>query len=276
MLIPILLLIGSLVVIGVNYARTGELIAKDVSLKGGVTLTVFNAPDIDVDALEVELQQHFKADATVRGLREAGTQRGLIIDSGEIDPTALSDYIEDRMGITKDDYTLEMIGAALGSSFFKQALSAVIYAFLFMAIVVFAIFRSPMPSFYVVLAAVSDIVMTWATLILLGVKLSTAGIAGFLMLIGYSVDTDILLTTRVLKRKHISVFDATMGAMKTGLTMTLASMAAVIVALIVTTSDTLHQIMLILLIGLIADIINTWLQNAVLLRIYMKKTHKVD
>jgi len=64
--------------------------------------------------------------------------------------------------------------------------------------------------------------------------------------------------------------------MKTGLTMTLASMAAVIVALIVTTSDTLHQIMLILLIGLIADIINTWLQNAVLLRIYMKKTHKVD
>jgi preprotein translocase subunit SecF len=41
--------------------------------------------------------------------------------------------------------------------------------------------------------------MTLVVVNLLGMKLSSAGIVSFLMLIGYSVDTDIMLTTRLLK-----------------------------------------------------------------------------
>ena len=50
----------------------------------------------------------------------------------------------------------------------------------------------------------------------------------------------------------------------------LFSLAALTVVLVLTQSDVLKQIMLILLIGLLADIINTWIQNAGILRWYME------
>ena len=91
------------------------------------------------------------------------------------------------------------------------------------------------------------------------------------MLIGYSVDTDILLSTRVLKHKHGDVFGRICNAMGTGLTMTMTTMAALVIALLIAQSTELKQIMTILLIGLVIDIINTWLQNAGILRWYLEK-----
>ena len=140
-----------------------------------------------------------------------------------------------------------------------------------MAIVVFIYFRIPIPCLAVVFSAFSDIVVTVAVVNLLGIKLGTAGIAAFLMLIGYSVDTDILLTTRVLKRKEGTEFERILSSVSTGMTMTLTAITAVAVAIIFTQNDTIRQIMTILLIGLLADIINTWIQNVGILRLYLER-----
>ena len=94
------------------------------------------------------------------------------------------------------------------------------------------------------------------------------------MLIGYSVDTDILLTTRMLKRKEGSLNERIMQAMKTGLTMTITTLTVVTLALIFSQSNTIQQIMLILFIGLFVDIINTWIQNVGILRWYLEKYGK--
>ena len=166
---------------------------------------------------------------------------------------------------------------------------AVVFAFLYLrsgsflwmiiSLILFAsniymYFKWNIPSFFVILAVFSTITSTLAVSILLNIKLSTAGIAAFLMLVGYSVDTDILLTTRVLRRKEGRIVDRIFSAMGTGLTMTLTSFGAVLVAYILTPSETISQIMQILAIGLIFDIINTWLQNASVLRWYIEAKHK--
>jgi len=128
-----------------------------------------------------------------------------------------------------------------------------------------------MPSFAVFLAVLSDILVTLAVINLMGVQLTTAGIAAFLMIIGYSVDTNILLSTRVLKRTEGTVTERIMGASKTGLTMSCTTLAAVSIALIFSRSEVLIQIMTILFIGLIIDVFNTWLQNAGLLKWYLTR-----
>jgi len=143
-----------------------------------------------------------------------------------------------------------------------------------MGIVVFIYFRSPAPSLAVILAAASDIVVTLAIFNLTGIKLGTAGIAAFLMLIGYSVDTDILLSTRVLKRKEGSVMDRVYSAMKTGLTMSATTLSAVLIALIFVQSEIVKQIMIILFIGLLVDLVMTWIQNVGILRLYLEKKHR--
>ena len=154
-------------------------------------------------------------------------------------------------------------------------LYAVLFAFLFMALVVFITFRLFVPSFAIVLCAFSDIVTTLAIVDLIGLRIGTSGIAAFLMLIGYSIDTDILLTTRVLKRKEGMVIERFKGAFKTGLTLSVATIVALFFAFIFTNSIVLKQIFLIIVIGLICDIFYTWIQNGCMLYWYaMKKEHE--
>jgi len=136
--------------------------------------------------------------------------------------------------------------------------------------------RFSVPSIAVIAAAFADLVMTLAVVDLLGMKVSSAGIVAFLMLIGYSVDTDVLLTTRVLKRTTDSINKSILGAFKTGITMTLTSIVAVAVALILVYgfNSILNQIFIILIIGLFFDIFNTWFTNACLLKWYAERKLK--
>jgi preprotein translocase subunit SecF len=142
-----------------------------------------------------------------------------------------------------------------------------------MAIVVFITFRSPSPVFAVILCAFSDIIVTLAIFNLTGIKLGKGGIAAFLMLIGYSVDTDILLSTKVLKRKGGTLMERIYSAMGTGLAMNITTIVAVTAAIIFTQSEIIRQIMLILIIGLLVDMFNTWVQNVGILRLYMERKH---
>lgn len=279
LLIPFILLLLAFLVIGVNYSQTGQIVATGVSLSGGLTMTIPTEDDpVNVDNLETELRGAFENDLLIRELEELGQQQAVSIQMAPLTPDqdlevleeSLLDVLREDFPDIEETYTVEIVGPSLGASFLIQTIWALLAAFLFMAIVVFYIFRSFIPSIAVVLAAFSDIVITLAVIILLDVKLSTAGIAGFLMLIGYSVDTDILLNTRVLKRVGGTVYDRIKNAVNTGLVMNVTTLVAVSLAFIVTQSEVIQQIMLILLIGLVIDVINTWIQNAGILRWYLE------
>ena len=99
------------------------------------------------------------------------------------------------------DAQINQIGESFGKTLQDQAFIALIIAFIGMAIVVFVSFRTFVPSCAVVLSAFADMVMTAAMMNVVGIQLSLGTTAALLMLIGYSVDSDILLTTRVLKRQ---------------------------------------------------------------------------
>lgn len=273
LIIPVVILILSLALIGIKYAATGEFVERGVSLKGGLTITVFTTTKINEGAFEKELSKKFpSSDISVRSMASAGRQIAITISATDLTEETLLPILEGKFGaLKKENYAVEVIGSSLGASFFKEVLFAILAAFLAMSAVVFLYFRIPVPSLAVILAAFSNMVFTLAVINLLGVKLSTAGISAFLMIIGYSIDTDILLTVRVLKVKTGTVFERVLGAVKTGMTMTFAAIAAVLVAFLFSQSDILKQIMLILLIGLVADIFNTWLQNVGILRWYLEK-----
>ena len=282
LIIPFLILLLSLAQIGYQIYKTEDFIKRDVSLKGGVTVTV--PLDKNVDAVHVKKQISLKFpgnDVAVRTLRRAGTVIGIIVeaDINGNDKAQVQDLLQAIEGslnihLSKVDYGIEIIGSSLGASFFKESLIALAVAFLFMGLVVFIYFRTFIPSIAIILAAFSDMVVALAVINLMDVRIGTAGIAAFLMLIGYSVDTDILLSVRVLKRKEGTVMDRIVSSIKTGMTMTVTAIISTVVALLVTQSEVIRQIMLILLIGLIADIFNTWIQNVGLLRIYVERKAK--
>jgi len=164
-----------------------------------------------------------------------------------------------------------LLGFFMGNFFLT--INPIVAGIIFLALAVILIriyIKNSVPAFAVMLAAFADIVMTLAIIDLFGIKLSTAGIVAFLMLIGYSVDTDILLTTRILNRKYGGINRELFGAFKTGTTMTLTSIIAITTALIVVYpfGSVLNQIFTILLIGLGFDLFNTWVTNASIIKWY--------
>lgn len=276
LIIPTILIILSVVYIFNFYSQNNDIIKKDVSLTGGTTITVSGTTDIV--ALELKLSESLE-DFSIRGISDlrTGEQIAFVIQTTS-EPEETKQALEDYLGyeLTDENSSIEFTGSSLSSAFYSQLRIAIIAAFILMAIVVFIIFRTLVPGCAVVLSAFADIAMTLALVDFLGWKISSAGIVAFLMLIGYSVDTDIMLTAHLVKRKEDSVNSRLYSAFKTGITMTLTSLVAVIVALVITVgfSDVLKQIFSILIIGLSFDIFNTWITNAGILKWYVEKNKK--
>lgn len=275
---PFIILIAAIILIGYQTATTGDFVNKGISLKGGSTITLSQAEELDYSGLESFLKEnHPKAEVSLRTITAAGKTTAIAIDSNlqdkaEID--ALLETLGQKIDLKKTHYNVEIIGESLGSSFFKQAGLALIISFLLMGLVVIAYFRVWIPSLAVIICAFSDIVVTLAIFNLTGMRLSTAGVAAFLMLIGYSIDTDILLTSRVLHRKEGTVMDRVYSSIRTGMTMSITTVCVVAVALIFVQSETIRQIMLIVMIGMFVDMIMTWVQNVGILRLYLEHKEK--
>ncbi|MEK6915347.1 MAG: protein translocase subunit SecF [Nanoarchaeota archaeon] len=270
LVIPVVLLIICISYLMYFYSQNGDIIYKDPSLSGGTTITL--RTESDAKNLELSLKKSLE-DVYVRTISDisTGKQIAVLIDSSE-KPEVLEPLIEEITGqkLTDENSSIEFSGPSLGNNFYRQLIIAVIISFVLMSLVIFFLFRTLIPSVAVIFAALSDIIMAIAVVDFFGFRLSAAGIAAFLMLIGYSVDTDILLTTRVLKKRGEPVNSRIYGAFKTGMFMTLTGLIAVIPAFLIVTGlpDSFRQIFLILAIGLSADILNTWLTNASIIKWY--------
>jgi len=239
-------------------------------LSGGTAITI--SGDVNLKELEGSLKAEFP-DMYVRSISDISTGRNIaFIVGSSAEPDRLQPALEKFLGyeLNAENSSTEFSGSALGNDFYKQLIKAIIISFILMSIVIFFLFRSFVPCSAVIFAAFSDIVMALAFVNFLEIKISAAGIAAFLMLIGYSVDTDILLTSRVLKKREGSVNQRIYGAFKTGIFMTLAGLAAVLPAFFIVTGlpDSFRQIFLIVSVGLIADIIATWFGNASIIKWY--------
>ncbi|MEK6830405.1 MAG: protein translocase subunit SecF [Nanoarchaeota archaeon] len=269
LIIPFLFLILSFISLGYTYAKTGDFIKKDISLTGGTSITVNGEPS---ENFESELKKNF-ADSSVRRLTDLRTNKvnSFIIETSA-KPEEIQPAIEKLLDyeLNEKNSNIEFTGSSLSSNFYKQLLTALVISFILMSLVVFLLFRTFIPSIAVISAALSDIIMSLALVNVLGMKISAAGIAAFLMLIGYSVDTDILLTTRALRRKELILNQRIYSAFKTGILMTLTALIAVTPIFFIVSGipDSFRQIFIILAIGLFADILNTWLTNASLIKWY--------
>jgi len=276
MIIPVVLLIISVILVGNSYIKTGELFNRHISLKGGISATVYTEKDINIIELEEKLSKDLQADISIKSLSDISSKKniGIIIETSELDiRDELKNSIENNLDVklNQENYSIEEVGSSLGEGFYKDMIKAVLIAFFLMGIVVFIAFRIWVPSLAVILSAFSDIIITLAIVNIIGINISIAGLAAFLLVIGYSVDTDILMTTKVLKRREGgTTIERLFDSAKTGLTMSATTLVALSVGYIVTSSVVLKEMFLIILIALIVDIISTYLMNAGILMWYKK------
>ena len=260
--IPIILALLSLVLIGFNGLEQG------VDLKGGSLAELQLLGSVTPSELEDTLDA--KLNTNNIKVTSNGNNKVTVELENNINSSTFTSAINGKAKVI----SYNEIGPVLSEEAMGQIYVAMIFAFLFMAITVFVVFREPVPSVAIILAALCDILIALGGMSIFKIPLSIASVGALLMLIGYSVDTDILLTTRLLKRREGTVEERAKNAMYTGLTMSFAAIAAmgilyVVTKLIMPEATTLSNISAVLVIGLIGDILSTWLMNLGILKTYI-------
>jgi len=268
---PLAILAVSLIILLVSFLSSGSPVTLGMEFQGGtqVSLETTDSP--------VVLKEAFSSYPLIDA-RQAGNR--VILEFGIMD-NEKQRQLEKDVTTRYSNVEIRQIGPIYGQELQVQAIQALIISFIGMAIVVFLLFRSFVPSFAVILSAFSDIMIALAFMKVAGVELSLGTLAALLMLIGYSVDSDILLTNRILKRRG-TVEDKVSRAIETGVTMTSTVLVALLAMYLVSTYlyliipsftqiPLLSQISIVLLAGLLADIMNTWLLNTGILRWYVHK-----
>ena len=265
--IPITVLLIFLLIIGLPLAvpeYTGPFkLQMGMDLRGG-TLAVIAGVDVD-PLLKQELQNHFNT-YTIN-LRV--TALGSAVEApADTDVVELETFIREKY--PQAEISTSHVGPTMGEDLQVQARNALIIAFIGMTIVVFIAFRNIVPCFAVILSAFSDIVIAAGLMAVFGIELELGTIAALLMVIGYSVDSDILLTTQLLKRRG-ELREKVRDAMSTGITMTLTTIAAVTALYVASTHPVLDSIATVLLFALVTDLMNTWMLNTGILMWHVKR-----
>ena len=263
-IIPLVLLIASLLLLSLNMATTGMPVKPGIDFSGGTAVTLDTTETAD------QLRSAF-AGYPLTEVSE-GVNNGKFLKFGAMDDAQFR-ALTDQINKNYPDAKVDQIGESFGKTLQQQAVLALIFSFIGMALVIFIAFRTFVPAAAVVVSAFADMAMTAAAMNLIGIPLTLGTTAALLMLIGYSVDSDILLTNRVLKRQG-KLIDKLKGAFDTGISMTSTTFAAIAAMLIVSwigSVEILMQISAVLLIGLAFDVMNTWLTNAAILKWYVQK-----
>ena len=272
MLIPLTIIILAFISLGVTYLSTGSPLHLGVEFTGGTLVTI---PAIDSEqAVKEQFAGYPLVDLSNSG-NQYQIQFGQMSDSDYNNLVKLINSQYQNAGIS-------FMGPVYSQELQTEALRYIPISFILMAIVVFLVFREPIISLMVVGCALADILTAAASMNITGVSLSLGTVAALLMLIGYSVDTNILLSMRVLKRKG-TTDEKIVGAMTTGFMMTGTTIVAVLALLIVSNVlyiipsssfsriNIIADISTVLIFGLMADIFNTWITNAQGLRWYMNR-----
>ncbi len=274
MVIPAIMFFLSVLIIIHTISVDGTPIYRDISLKGGLSAIINTNTQITAEEYEDALHLKFQENSfIVSELFEDGKKVGFIIDT-DLDENLFLEFNKNYFKtdfVFGENYTSNFISPTLSLSFFKQAMYILLFSFVGMSIVVWLYFRELVPSGAIILSGIFDLVVTVGILDLFGVKISIAGIGALLMLIGYSIDTDILLTQRVVKEFGYDYFDKMFFAFKTGLLMTVTTFVAAISTMMITNSPIIFEIALILAIGLIVDVVSTWIQNSGILLWWLEK-----
>ena len=183
--------------------------------------------------------------------------------------SSLSETLKRVLG---SEPSIRVVTPTLSEKFLAEIRNVVALSLIVSALFTFLIFRKPAPSVAVLTGALSDMVIALGLMSFFNIPLTLASVAALLMLFGYSLDTDIMLTTRFLKSKKPK--EEVLGeALQTGLNMTTTAIISFLTLFIVSTVLRIplyFEISSVALFGLLGDIFATWGINALLLMRFAK------
>lgn len=185
--------------------------------------------------------------------------------------------LHNKFNLDITNAAIKEISPTLSQSFYSKSVTVAIIAIIGIILLIFIVYRAFVPSIAIVASGIIDVLGGLAGLAIIGIPLSLVTIPALLMLLGYSIDTDVMLTTKLIKRHDASSVERAGSAMRTGIYMTTTSLGAIFVMMIfsvIYNVAVFFDISIVLIFGLVTDLFATWLMNAPIILWYVESKKK--
>jgi preprotein translocase subunit SecF len=264
--IPIVFIAVFAGVIGYHYYTTGQIINEDISLAGGISVSINTNQSLPVSLINSNLSAAVGSSVSVTVLHAqfSNVVSGYTITAGKnVNATQLTKAISAlfSMKLTSTNSNVNYVSSQIAQGALYDSLILLGVAFLLVAAVSLFYFRNISQAFSNVISIISDVINVIGVMNLLGISFSTASIAGILMIMGYSADRNIILATNILKRSEASMKYRLIHTIKTSLTMDAAAFVTFIVLFFGTTNAIIQNIAIILIFGVLFDDFTVWILN---------------
>lgn len=246
----------------------GLPISRD--FKGGTLLTVRDVEKVpDVNHVKSQVESLTGLTVDVRT-----TYNGFDIETDALGGNAenlIKNMLFTSFDIGENSITVGALGPIVNSAQIVQILTFGVVAFITMGVIIF-IFRRRIAATTVLIAAGLDIIGILGLMTLFRVPVGLTSIIGILITLGYVIDTNTFLASRLLKGAGGDPRENIGETMKTGLAMSAVALAILASINILTTASQISELTFAVIFGIIVNIVNTWfLSSVIILRHFERK-----
>jgi len=236
---------------------------SEADFEKGIGELIIIGKNIETSANSISVTKNLSDSRDAKALKNEATEISL-----DAKDKYKSNIMNALSGVAKySTYSIEEISPTLSKFFIDKVINIALISVLLAFVVIFFIFRQPIPCIIVASGAAADIVMCMGAMGLFGIPLTLSSFAALMMMAGLSLDTDMMLTIKVFKRTEGTARERAYSAFNTGFAMTSTTFAGFGMLFLLglfTHISAYYQIGAIGVIGLIGDLIMTWGFNAVL------------
>ena len=190
---------------GVNAARGARALNFSLEFLGGTSTTVEFKDDYTLEQLDSEVKpvvMDITGDANVSLQKVVGNNQ-VIIKTRTLnveERLALTDAMGKNFNVDSSSITTDNISATVGSEMRKAAIIAVLVAVVLMLLYIFIRFKDIRFASAAVIALLHDVLITLTAYALLRVSVGNSFIAVMLTILGYSINSTIVIFDRIREK----------------------------------------------------------------------------
>lgn len=243
---------GALTTKGLNFG---------IDFESGTRIEVALDEDITAEQLRSAVADQGLADAEIQAITDNPVlgDNAFQIESETLDPNQLADVestLEDEFGIAQDGFNSTSVGPTFGESVARSAALAIGFSLLlitgYIAVRFGAKYTAP-----VLIAILHDFLIALGIYALLGFEVSSATVAAFLTILGYSQYDTIIVFDRIRENEpkmpratHSQIVNKSMGEVMTRSLVTSVSTLIGVIALLIFGGETLQSFAIAILVGI--------------------------
>ncbi|MBK5232768.1 MAG: protein translocase subunit SecD [Thermoleophilia bacterium] len=250
---------GCILLIGA-MALTTKGLNFGIDFESGTRIEVALDKDITPEELRTAVAGEGLADAEIQQVDNPVLgENAFQVQSDTLDPNelaAVEKTLEDEFGISKDGFNSTSVGPTFGASVARSALLAVAFSLLLITGYV-AVRFEPKYSVPILIAIMHDILIALGVYALIGAEVSSATVAAFLTILGYSLYDTIIVFDRIRenqpKMPRATFSQITNKSMSEVMTRSLATSFCTligVVSLLIFGGETLRSFAIAILVGI--------------------------